>query len=138
MPCKIARIAIFLNKGRALKHLHITLAVLSFTLFTYRFILTLIESNKLNRKWLKISPHVIDTFLLIAGVSLAVKLHLNPMEHMWLLEKIIALFAYFFTAYYTLKLARNKPMQILGFIGAAGWVMLIVRVAITKEPFFFM
>jgi uncharacterized membrane protein SirB2 len=76
--------------------------------------------------------------LLIAGISLAVKLHLNPMEHMWLLEKIIALFAYIFTAYYTLKLARNKPMQILGFVGAAGWMMLIVRLATTREPFFFM
>jgi uncharacterized membrane protein SirB2 len=130
-------VAVFLNKGRALKHLHITLAVLSFTLFTYRFILTLIESDKLNRKWLKISPHVIDTLLLIAGISLAVKLHLNPMEHMWLLEKIIALFAYIFTAYYTLKLARNKPIQILGFVGAVGWMMLIVRLATTREPFFF-
>ena len=129
--------AVLLNKGRALKHLHITLAALSFTLFTYRFILTLIESNKLNRKWLKISPHVIDTLLLIAGVSLAVKLHLNPMEHMWLLEKIIALIAYIFTAYYTLKLARNKPMQVLGFVGAAGWMMLIVRLATTREAFFF-
>ena len=120
-----------------MKHLHITLAVLSVALFTYRFILTLIASNKLERKWLKISPHVIDTFLLIAGISLAVKLQLNPMEHMWLAEKILALFAYFFTAYYTLKLARNKPMQILGYLGAIGWVMLIVRLAMTREALFF-
>ncbi|KGJ96142.1 SirB2 family protein [Colwellia psychrerythraea] len=120
-----------------MKHLHITLAVLSIALFTYRFILTLIESKSLGRKWLKISPHVIDTFLLIAGITLAVKLHLNPMEHMWLAEKILALFAYIFTGYYTLKLARNKPMQILGFLGAMGWVMLIVRLAMTREAMFF-
>ena len=125
------------NKGKILKHLHITLAVLSVALFTYRFILTLIASEKLNRKWLKISPHVIDTFLLIAGISLAVKLHFNPMEQMWLAEKILALFAYIFTGYYTLKLARNKPMQILGFLGAIGWVMLIVRLAMTREAIFF-
>lgn len=120
-----------------MKHLHITLAVLSFTLFTYRFILTLIESKKLNHKWLKVSPHVIDSLLLIAGISLAIKLHLNPIEHLWLLEKIIALFAYIFTAYYTLKMARNKAMQFLGFVGALGWIMLIVRLAITRETFFF-
>jgi len=94
-------------------------------------------SKNLDRKWLKISPHVIDTFLLIAGISLAVKLHLNPMEQMWLAEKILALFAYIFTGYYTLKLARNRPMQILGFLGAMGWVMLIVRLAITREAMFF-
>jgi uncharacterized membrane protein SirB2 len=94
-------------------------------------------SKNLDRKWLKISPHVIDTFLLIVGISLAVKLHLNPMEQMWLAEKILALFAYIFTGYYTLKLARNKPMQILGYLGAMGWVMLIVRLAMTREALFF-
>jgi uncharacterized membrane protein SirB2 len=93
-------------------------------------------SKNLDRKWLKISPHVIDTLLLIAGVTLAVKLHLNPMEQMWLAEKILALFAYIFTGYYTLKLARNKPMQILGYLGAMGWVMLIVRLAMTREALF--
>lgn len=94
-------------------------------------------SKNLDRKWLKISPHVIDTFLLIIGISLAVKLHLNPMEQMWLAEKVLALFAYIFTGYYTLKLARNKPMQILGYLGAMGWVMLIVRLAMTREALFF-
>jgi uncharacterized membrane protein SirB2 len=94
-------------------------------------------SKNLDRKWLKISPHVIDTLLLIIGISLAVKLHLNPMEQLWLAEKILALFAYIFTGYYTLKLARNRPMQILGFLGAMGWVMLIVRLAMTREAMFF-
>ena len=61
-------------KGITLKHLHIALAVLSISLFTYRFILTLMASKNLDRKWLKISPHVIDTFLLIAGISLAVNI----------------------------------------------------------------
>ncbi|MCJ8294884.1 MAG: SirB2 family protein, partial [Colwellia sp.] len=78
-----------------------------------------------------------DTFLLIAGISLAVKLHFNPMEQMWLAEKILALFAYIFTGYYTLKLARNRAMQILGYLGAIGWVMLIVRLAMTREAYFF-
>ncbi|TYK65526.1 SirB2 family protein [Colwellia echini] len=119
-----------------MKHLHITLVVLSISLFTYRFILTLMASKKLDSKWLKISPHVIDTFLIIVGISLAVKLHINPMEQLWLGEKIIALFAYIFTGYYTLKLARNRPMQILGYLGAMGWVMLMVRLAMTREVMF--
>lgn len=125
------------TKGITLKHLHITLAVLSIALFTYRFILTFIASKKLDAKWLKISPHVIDTFLLIIGVVLAVKLSINPIEQLWLAEKILALFAYIFTGYYTLKLARNKAMQIIGYLGAMGWVMLIVRLAMTREAMFF-
>lgn len=119
-----------------LKHLHMTLAAISVCLFTYRFILTVLESSKLDRKWLKISPHIIDTFLLILGVSLAVQYSINPIEQLWLAEKILALFAYIFTGYYTLKVARNKPMQILGYLGAMGWVMLMVRVAMTRETMF--
>ena len=120
-----------------MKHLHITLVALSFALFTYRFVLMLLESDKLKSKWLKISPHVIDTGILIVGISLAVKLHINPIEQLWLAEKILALFAYIFTGYYTLKLARNKAMKILGFLGAMGWLMLMVRLAMTREALFF-
>jgi len=28
-------------------------------------------------------------------------------------------------------------MQIIGYLGAMGWVMLIVRLALTREPLFF-
>lgn len=119
-----------------LKHLHMTLAAISVALFTYRFALTLLASSKLDRKWLKISPHVIDTLLLAVGISLAIKYHINPVEQLWLAEKILALFAYIFTGYYTLKLARNKAMQIFGYLGAMGWVMLMVRLAMTRETMF--
>lgn len=119
-----------------MKHLHITLAVISIALLTYRFALTLKGSDKLQQKWLKISPHVIDTFLLIVGISLAVKLHINPVEQLWLAEKLLALVAYIFTGYYALKLARNKAMQILGYLGAMGWVVLIFRLAMTRETFY--
>lgn len=120
-----------------LKHLHMTIAVISILLFTYRFILVLSQSKTLEKKWLKIAPHAIDTLLLIFGISLAVQLSINPLEHTWLLEKILAIFAYIFTGYYTLKLARNRAMRIFGYLGAMGWVFLIVRIAMTKETVFF-
>ncbi len=120
-----------------MKHLHITLAAISVLLFAYRFLLMFIDTEKLNKKWLKILPHVIDTLLLTVGIGLAVKLGFNPTEHMWLAEKLIAIAAYIFTAYYTLKLARNKAMKILGFLGAIGWIMLALRLAMSKEALFF-
>jgi len=120
------------------KHLHITLAVLSVSLFTLRFIWLLANSAKLQAKWVKITPHIIDTLLLIVGIALMAKLYINPLEQLWLAEKLIALFAYIFTGYYTLKLARNRTMQIIGYLGAMGWVMLIVKLAMTREPLFFM
>lgn len=119
------------------KHLHMTLALISIALFSLRFIWLLLGSDQLQKKWVKIAPHIIDTLLLTAGIVLAVKLAISPLEHMWLAEKLIAMVAYIFTGYFTLKLARNKPMQIIGYIGAMGWVVLIIRLAITKQTMFF-
>lgn len=119
------------------KHLHMTLAVVSIALFTLRFIWTLANSAKLQAKWVKITPHIIDTLLLTLGAVMAVQYSINPMEQLWLGEKSLAVVAYIFTGYYTLKLARNKSMQIIGYLGAMGWVMLIVRLAMTREPLFF-
>lgn len=118
------------------KHIHMTLAVISVLLFTLRFTWLLLNSELLQRKWVKIAPHIIDTLLLVIGVAMAVKLAINPMEQLWLAEKLIAVIAYIFTGYYTLKLARNRMMQIFGYLGAMGWVMLVVRLAMTKEALF--
>ena len=63
--------------------------------------------------------------------------HINPIEQLWLAEKLLAVAAYIFTGYFTLKLARNRAMQIIGYLGAIGWVALIVRLAITREALFF-
>ena len=120
------------------KHLHMTLAVLSISLFTLRFIWLLANSEKLQAKWVKITPHIIDTLLLSLGVVMAVQYSMNPLDQLWLGEKLLAVVAYIFTGYYTLKLARNKSMQIIGYLGAMGWVMLIFRLAMTREPMFFL
>ncbi len=119
------------------KHLHMTVAVISIILFTLRFAWTLLQSEQLNKKWVKITPHIIDTILFGLGVALMMKFHFNPLEQMWLAEKLLAVVAYIFTGYYTLKLARNRVMQIIGYLGAMGWVMLVVRLAMTKENVFF-
>lgn len=118
------------------KHLHMTLAVISIVLFTLRFAWTLLNSQMLAKKWVKITPHIIDSLLLLLGIMMAVKLAINPAEHYWLAEKILAVLAYIFTGYYTLKIARNRTMQIIGYLGAMGWVMLVIRIAMTKETIF--
>ncbi len=114
-----------------------TLAALSIGLFFLRFVWLMMGSAQLDKKWVKITPHVIDTLLLTVGIVMAVKLALSPFEYMWFGEKLLAVVAYIFTGFYTLKLARNKPMQIVGFLGAMGWVMLIFRLAMSKQPLFF-
>jgi len=118
------------------KHIHMTLAAVSVGLFTLRFIWMLANSAKLQDRWIKIAPHIVDTLLLTFGVVMAVQYHINPIEQLWLGEKLLAVVAYIFTGYFTLKLARNRPMQIIGYLGAIGWVMLIVRLAMSRESVF--
>ena len=120
-----------------MKHLHMTLALISVSLFTLRFAWTLLNSGQLEKKWVKIAPHIIDTLLLSLGIIMAVKLSINPFEQIWLGEKILAVLAYIFTGYYTLKLAKTKPMQVIGYLGAIGWIMLVVKIAMTKQGVFF-
>jgi uncharacterized membrane protein SirB2 len=113
-----------------------TLAAISIALFTLRFIWTLANSAKLQAKWVKISPHIVDTLLLSVGLVMAIQYSINPAEQLWFLEKLLAVVAYIFTGYYTLKIARNKTMQIIGYLGAMGWVLLIIRLAMSRESLF--
>jgi uncharacterized membrane protein SirB2 len=120
-----------------MKHMHMTLALISIIFFTLRFIWLMMDAKVLQSKWVKIAPHIIDTFLLLLGIGLAVKLSINPLEQLWLAEKLLAMVAYIFTGYYTLKVARTRFMKIMGFLGAFGWFVLIVRIVMTKSTVLF-
>ncbi|WP_371372712.1 SirB2 family protein [Thalassotalea aquiviva] len=120
-----------------LKHIHMLLALLSVSLFILRFILQLKGSGILQKKWIKVTPHVIDTFLLTAGVVLIVQYQLYPTNVMWMAEKLVAVLAYIVCGFYTLKLARTNFLRWFGFIGAMGWVLLVVRIATSKSNFLF-
>jgi len=119
-----------------LKHIHMTFALLSVLLFSARFVLLLMRSEKLQLKWLKILPHIVDTLLLVFGIALAVQLSINPVQQLWFAEKLLAVLAYIITGYYTLKMAKTRGLQILGYIATMGWVMLIVHLAVTKTALF--
>ena len=51
----------------AFKHLHVLFVLISISLFLFRFVLLLLDSPLLKKKWLKIVPHVNDTLLLCGG-----------------------------------------------------------------------
>ncbi|MDN3652536.1 SirB2 family protein [Thalassotalea ponticola] len=118
-------------------HLHMTLAALSVALFSFRFALCMTKSDKLKSPWLKITPHVIDTALLLIGVVMMVQLSLYPGQVSWMTEKLFAVAAYIFCGLYALKWARNNTMRVIGYLGAMGWVVLAARVAVTKQNFLF-
>ena len=120
-----------------MKHMHMTLALVSIVLFNLRFLWMMRDSELIQKKWVKITPHVVDTFLFLLGIGLIAKFSWDPFVHMWLGKKLIAVVAYIFTGLYALKLAKTKAMKVFGYLGAMGWFLFIVKLAMTKQPILF-
>ncbi|WP_455565488.1 SirB2 family protein [Modicisalibacter luteus] len=67
-----------------IKHIHMTAAGLSLALFSLRAWWSVRESPQLQRRWVKVLPHLIDTILLAAGITLMIMLRAWPTQHPWL------------------------------------------------------
>lgn len=120
----------------ALKHSHMLFIALSVTLLAVRFLLSLKSPALLQNKFLKIVPHVVDTFLLLTAIGLMLTIQQYPFQTPWLTEKLFGLFAYIGLAVMALK-GRTLLMRWVGFIGALSWLALVAKVAITKTPMLF-
>lgn len=119
----------------ALKHSHITFAVLSILLFCLRGIWMLRNSEKLQRRWVKIVPHIIDTLLLLSAIALTVTINQYPFTHDWLTAKLLALIAYIVLGTIALKRGKTRNIRILAFVMALGCVAYLVWVALRHAPF---
>ncbi|MDX1676925.1 SirB2 family protein [Arsukibacterium sp.] len=119
----------------AFKHLHLLMVVLSVSLLFIRFGMMLKGSPLLNRKFFKITPHVIDSLLILSAVALMLMINQYPFVNAWLTEKFIALLAYIALAVMALR-GRTLAIRWLCFLGALGWLGLLVRVGLSKQPVF--
>lgn len=115
------------------KHLHMTLALISIIGFVIRGTLALNHHPLLTSKWAKISPHIVDTLLLSAAVFLAWSLKLNPFTTPWLLAKIIALLVYIILGTQVIKNKGSKTRQRLCFVAAILTFSYMLSVAFTKQ-----
>ena len=117
-----------------IKHIHLTAIVISLALFVLRFYgVTKNISVITQAKWLKFTPHIVDTVLLISAIALAVKIGVSPGESPWLLAKIIALIVYIVLGSYALKRGKTLQIKIVCGIGALFVFAYIVFVALTKN-----
>ncbi|WP_350563539.1 SirB2 family protein, partial [Psychrobacter sp. CAL346-MNA-CIBAN-0220] len=67
---------------------------MSVIFFIVRFVLHLRQSPIMEKKFVKVAPHVIDTFLLLSGVTLCFMIKQYPFVDPWMTEKIICVAAY--------------------------------------------
>jgi uncharacterized membrane protein SirB2 len=119
------------------KHAHLTAIALSVVLFLLRFVLSTLQSPLLQKKWLKILPHIVDTVLLVSAATLCVMLKQYPLVDAWVTEKLLALLMYVFMVTLALKLGRNGFMRGVGLVGALSWIAYAGMVAMSKQPILF-
>lgn len=117
-----------------IKHIHLTSIVISLLLFTFRGFLMCRDSEALSKKWLRISPHIVDTVLLISAAMLAWKIQQYPFIDSWLTAKILALVAYIALGSIALKSKRSKKIKVTAFALSLIVVSYILMVATHHNP----
>lgn len=117
-----------------LKNTHIILALLSLTLFVVRAVWSVNASPKLQQKWAKIVPHIIDTLLLASAVYLMMASHQYPFADSWLTAKLIALIAYIGTGTFAIKRGPTASIRLLFSLMSVAIFCYILAVAITHSP----
>lgn len=117
----------------ALKHLHMSCAALSGALFFVRGIWMLRASPMLQRRWVKIVPHVVDTLLLGSALALVAWSGQYPFAQDWLTAKLVALVVYIGLGTIALRRGNTKRVRAAAFIGALLVFGYIVKVALTRQ-----
>jgi len=122
-----------------IKQLHVACVILSISGFCLRGILQLGFAKKsalagrlsARLRWL---PHVNDTVLLAAAITLAVMIEQYPFLDAWLTAKVLGLIAYIMLGSLALTPGRSIRLRVsagLIAVAAFGW---IASVALSKHP----
>lgn len=93
------------------------------------------QPQRLDRLWVRVVPHVIDTVLLVSALVLAYNIGQYPFVHGWLTAKVLGLLLYI--GFGTVALKRGKTLRVrrLALAGAYASFFYIVAVALTHQPF---
>lgn len=122
----------------ALKHLHLTTVILSFALFALRGLWMLVDSPQLQRRWVRIAPHLIDTVLLASAIGLTLSIRQYPFVNGWLTAKVLALIVYILLGGIALRLGPTQAIRAAAWVAALATFSYIVSVALTRQPLGFL
>jgi uncharacterized membrane protein SirB2 len=117
-----------------LKWLHVTAVIASGTGFLARAALMLAGSPRLDARFVRVAPHVVDTVLLAAAVAMAVMARISPLAHPWLAAKIIGLLAYIVLGAIALRYGRTLRERVVALAGAVLVFAYIVGTALQRDP----
>ena len=113
------------------KHLHMTAVALSGLLFMIRGLWLLQGSTQLQAKWVKITPHVVDTLLLVSAIAMLLVSHQFPV---WVHVKITLLVVYIGLGLMAFKKAKTQGQKLTFLLAAVAVYVFLISVALTKSP----
>ncbi|WP_111979497.1 SirB2 family protein [Algibacillus agarilyticus] len=119
----------------AIKHVHMLAVVLSVSLLIFRYVLICRDSAMINKKVLKIMPHVIDTILLVSAFGLMFTIQQYPFQTPWLTEKLLLVIAYIGFGFYTIKNTANAKVRALTLGASIACIAVIIHLAMSKQAF---
>jgi len=116
------------------KSTHITLVIISVTLFALRGAATLLEARWPLNAGVRLASVIIDSFLLLAGLSLWALLGMNLTGQNWLAVKLLLLPVYVVLGSFALKRARSRAARALFFVLALATVAWMASIAVHHHP----
>lgn len=122
----------------AFKHSHLLLVLISFLFFLVRSTWAFQGSSLLQKKIVKILPHIIDTFLLLSAIGLMVQLGQYPFVTGWVTGKLFGLIAYIIFGTFVIKRAKNQQQRGIFFALAVASFIYIYFTARTHNALFFL
>lgn len=114
-------------------YIHVTSVTLSISFFAVRGIWMMMDSPLLQKKLVKILPHVIDTALLVSAIVLTMLIGQYPFIQSWLTVKVIALIVYIVLGIFALR-ANRLGIRIAAFLAAVSTFGFMVSVAYYHHP----
>jgi uncharacterized membrane protein SirB2 len=112
------------------KHVHVAAAAIVVLLFLLRGYWMLTESPMLERKWVRIVPHVNDTILFAAALWLATEIGFVP----FVAAKLAALVGYIVLGAIALRYGRTKAIRVAAFCASIAVLGYLAAVGVTKSP----
>ncbi|MES1951131.1 invasion gene expression up-regulator SirB [Salinisphaera sp. S4-8] len=118
-----------------LKSVHVTCVALTLVLFVVRANWMLFAPERLERRWVRILPHCVDTMLLLSALGLVLLLGQYPGVQPWLTAKVVALVAYILLGTIGLKRGATRTIRVTACLAALLVFAYIVSVALTHSPY---
>jgi uncharacterized membrane protein SirB2 len=120
-----------------LKTVHVASVAGSYALFVLRGVWMTRDSARLQQRWVRIVPHLVDTVLLASAVALAIAIGQYPFTSNWLTAKVFGLFLYIALGSVALRYGKTRRIRIAAWVAAQAVFCYIVAVAITRRPLLF-